>query len=252
MDLISVIAGLVLGVIIGWGIHYFVEKQKNTLAVGISEQVALLVMQKERDAEIKTLENEKRNVEYQKATLDKESAHTKMKLSSMKEEFTRLSALKDDTSALLSDHEIHLHMQVEKIQKKIAKAENILANLNVHGADYEIRKVNLEEELLSLKEKLSARKEELKNVPKMEPGTRTELQLRRSKEVADKQKELSSELCRIEKSLMMLESERAHIAMRREELACRIHCMQERYTALAAGLQTGGRKPVEGRLSDFG
>ena len=135
MDLISVIAGLVLGVIIGWGIRYFVEKQKNTLAVGISEQVALLVMQKERDAEIKKLEDEKRSVEYQKASLDKDSKHMQMKLSSMKEEVNRLSALKEDTSAFLSDHEIHLHMQIEKIHKKIAKAENILANLNVQGAD---------------------------------------------------------------------------------------------------------------------
>ena len=131
-------------------------------------------------------------------------------------------------------------MQVASIQKKIAKAENILANLNVHGADYEIRKVNLEKELLSLKEKLSARKEELKNVPKMEPETRTELQLRRSKEVAEMQKKFTSELCRIEDSLTMLEMERAHTEMRREELACRIHCMQERSTALATGLQTGG------------
>ena len=192
MDLISVIAGLVLGVIIGWGIRYFVEKQKNTLAVGISEQVALLMMQKERDAEIRTLEDEKRSVEYQKATLDKESAHMNMKMSSMKEEFTRLSAEKDDLSTLQSDHEIHLHMQIEKIHKKIAKSENILANLNVHGADYEVRRETLEKEMSSLRGKLSAREEELKNVPQMDLTTRTELQLRRSKEVAEKQKKLTS------------------------------------------------------------
>ena len=240
MDLISGIAGLVLGVIVGWGIRYLVEKQKNTIAVGIPEQVALLVMQKERDAEIRTLEKEKRSVECQKATLDKESAQMQMKLSSKKEEYARLSALKEDTSALLSDHEIHLHMQIEKIHKKIAKAEDILANLNVHGADYEIRKVNLEKELLSMQEKHSALEEELRNIPQMDPTARAELQLRRSKEVAEMQKKLTSKLCRIEDSLMVLEKERGHAEMRREELACRIHCMQERYAALATGLQTGG------------
>ena len=50
----------------------------------------------------------------------------------------------------------------------------------------------------------------------MEPDTRTELQLRRSKEVAEMQKKLTSELCKIEDSLMMLEKERAYTEMKRE------------------------------------
>ena len=103
MDLVSVIAGLVIGVITGWGISYLFEKQKNALAIGISEQVALLTMRNEQAAEMKTLEREKHEVEGRKADLDKELAHMKMKLESRNAEFAVLSAEKDDTSVLQSD-----------------------------------------------------------------------------------------------------------------------------------------------------
>lgn len=244
MDLISVIAGMVIGIITGWGISYLFEKQKNTLAIGISEQVALLTMQNEKAAEMMLLETEKHQVECHKADLDRQSAHTEMKIKSTREELARLSALKNDTSAIQSDQQIYLHMQVAGIQKKIGKAENILANLNVHGADYESRRETLDKELLTLREKLSAHQEELKNVPELDLPVQTELHQRRSKEVAKMREQLTKELCRTEEFLKQLEMERAHIEIRREELACKIHCMEERYTGMAVGLKAGGRTAI--------
>jgi len=223
MDGVSIVIGVVAGLIIGVIIGFFFGRQKAAQPVDLSGQSA-------------ELETEKRQVECPKVDFDKQSAHMEIKLTSTREEFARLSALKDDTTAIQSDQQIYLHMQVAGIQKKIGKAENILANLNVHGADYESHQETLDKELLTLREKLSARQEELKNVPQLDLPARTELHQRRSKEVAKMREQLTKELCRTEESLNELEMERAHIEMRREELACRIHCMQGRCTGLAAGL----------------
>jgi hypothetical protein len=239
MDFISVIAGLILGVIIGWAVCYLFERQKSARAAALSEQATRLAMQDKETAEMKAREIEKRHVECCKKDLDKQSAYLEMQLRSSRDVLNRLSAKKDTLSAgyaILPEPQINSNFQIDSIKKEITKVESTLSNLNVHGADYESRRDDLENELLSLQLDLSFRLEESQQVPQADLPVKNALQLRRDIEVAELLEKLNREICRIEESLVRLEMERDRIEIRREELAVRIHCIQER----SAGLQTNG------------
>ncbi|MDP3395194.1 MAG: hypothetical protein Q8S57_00775 [Methanoregula sp.] len=249
MDLVSVIAGLVLGVIIGWTICYLFEKQKSARVAAQSEQATRLAMQDKQAAEIKAREIEKRHVECCKKDLDKQSAYLEMQLRSTRDVLTRLSAKKDTLSAgyaILPEPQKNSMVQVDSIKKEISKVESRLSNLNVNGADYVSRREDLEKELFSLQVELSFQQEEPQPVPQTDLPAQNALQLRRNMEIAELLEQLNREICRIEESLVRLEMERGRIEQRREELADRIRCMQERSTGLAAGLQSDRGRETSG------
>ena len=249
MDLVSVIAGLVLGVIIGWAICYLFEKQKSARAAALSEQATRLAMQDKQAAEMKAREIEKRHVECCKKDLDKQSAYLEMQLRSTRDVLARLSAKKDTLSAgyaILPEPKINSNFHIDSIKKEITKVESTLSNLNVHGADYESRRDDLENELLSLQLDISFRQDEPEQVPQTDLPAKNALQLRRDTEVAELLEKLNREICRIEESLVRLEIERDRIEQRREEITVRIRCIQERSTGLQAGLQVDRGRETSG------
>ncbi len=249
MDLISVIAGLVFGIIIGWVICYLFEKQKSARAAALSEQATRLAMQDKQAAEIKAREIEKRHVECCKKDLDKQSAYLEMQLRTTRNVLARLSAKKDTLSAgyaILPEPQKNSTAPVDSIKKEISHVKNTLANLDLHSADYESCREDLEKELFSLQVELSFQQEEPQPVHQTDLPAQNALQLRRDMEVAELLEQLNREICRIEESLVRLEMERGRIEQRREELADRIRCMQERSAGLGAGLQADGVMETSG------
>jgi hypothetical protein len=249
MDLVSVISVLTIGVIIGWAICYLFEKQKSARASALSEQATRLAMQDKQAAEMKAREIEKRHVECCKKDLDKQSAYLEMQLRSTRDVLTRLSTKKDALSAgyaILPEPKITSNFHIDSIKKEITKVESTLSNLNVHGADYESRRDDLENELLSLQLDLSFRQEESQQVPQTDLPAKNALQLRRDTEVAELLEKLNREICRIEESLVRLEMERNRIELRREELADRIRCMQDRSAGLATRVETDWGRETSG------